>query len=178
MKTLKFDKKTLKVRRISSALGAEILGIQLAKLDVQGVSLIENLLMEHKVLLFPNQNLSIDEHLAFGSLFGDLEAHPHYENPITKNEKIFELAIDSGADECFSYNYFHEIHCSKGEIYNVKKKIETKIQNFISAEIEWKPLNTVEVSKDVMEVAIEFLETLENDDDVQSVYTNLKFVNN
>ena len=77
MKTLKFDKKTLKVRRISSALGAEILGIQLAKLDVQGVSLIENLLMEHKVLLFPNQNLSVDEHLAFGSLFGDLEGHPH-----------------------------------------------------------------------------------------------------
>ncbi|MEC7865786.1 MAG: TauD/TfdA family dioxygenase [Pseudomonadota bacterium] len=104
MKTLKFDEKTLKVRRISSALGAEILGIQLAKLDVQGVSLVENLLMEHKVLLFPNQNLSIDEHLAFGSLFGDLEAHPHYENPITKNEKIFELAASQGgiADEWHS----------------------------------------------------------------------------
>ena len=94
------------------------------------------------------------------------------------DEKIFELAIDSGAVECLSNDDFHEIQCQKGEIYNVKKKIETKIQNFISTEIEWRPLNSVEVSKDRAETATEFLEALENDDDVQSVYTNLIFGNN
>ena len=94
------------------------------------------------------------------------------------DEKIFELAIDSGAVECLSNDDFHEIQCQKGEIYNVKKKIETKIQNFISTEIEWRPLNSVEVSKDRAETATEFLEALENDDDVQSVYTNLIFRNN
>ena len=93
------------------------------------------------------------------------------------DEKIFELAIESGADECISNDDFHEIHCTKNEIYNVKKKIETTIQNFISTEIEWKPLNSVVVSKDKIEVATEFLETLENDDDVQNIYTNLKFGN-
>jgi len=93
------------------------------------------------------------------------------------DEKIFELAIESGADECISNDDFHEIHCTKSEIYNVKKKIETTIQNFISTEIEWKPLNSVVVGKDKIEVATEFLETLENDDDVQNIYTNLKFGN-
>ena len=93
------------------------------------------------------------------------------------DENIFELAIESGADECISNDDFHEIHCTKGEIYNVKKKIETTIRNFISTEIEWKPLNSVVVSKDKIEVATEFLETLENDDDVQNIYTNLKFGN-
>jgi len=93
------------------------------------------------------------------------------------DEKIFELAIESGADECISNDDFHEIHCTKSEIYNVKKKIETTIQNFISTEIEWKPLNSIVVSKDKIEVATEFLETLENDDDVQNIYTNLKFGN-
>ena len=93
------------------------------------------------------------------------------------DENIFELAIESGADECISNNDFHEIHCTKGEIYNVKKKIETTIRNFISTEIEWKPLNSVVVGKDKIEVATEFLETLENDDDVQNIYTNLKFGN-
>ena len=93
------------------------------------------------------------------------------------DEKIFELAIESGADECISNDDFHEIHCTKSEIYNVKKKIETTIQNFISTEIEWKSLNSVVVSKDKIEVATEFLETLENDDDVQNIYTNLKFGN-
>ena len=94
------------------------------------------------------------------------------------DEKIFELAIDSGAVECLSNDDFHEIQCQKSEIYNVKKKIETKIQNFISTEIEWRPLNIVEVSEDRAETATEFLEALENDDDVQSVYTNLIFGNN
>ena len=93
------------------------------------------------------------------------------------DENIFELAIESGADECISNDDFHEIHCTKSEIYNVKKKIETTIQNFISTEIEWKPLNNVVVSKDKIEVATEFLETLENNDDVQNIYTNLKFGN-
>ena len=93
------------------------------------------------------------------------------------DEKIFELAIESGADECISNDDFHEIHCIKGEIYNVKKKIETTIRNFISTYIEWKPLNSVVVSKDKIEIATEFLETLENDDDVQNIYTNLKFGN-
>ena len=93
------------------------------------------------------------------------------------DENIFELAIESGADECISNDDFHEIHCTKGEIYNVKKKIETTIQNFISTEIEWKPLNSVIVSKDKIEVATEFFETLENDDDVQNIYTNLKVGN-
>jgi len=93
------------------------------------------------------------------------------------DENIFELAIESGADECISNDDFHEIHCTKSEIYNVKKKIETTIRNFISTEIEWKPLNSVVVGKDKIEVATEFLEALENDDDVQNIYTNLKFGN-
>ena len=39
------------------------------------------------------------------------------------DEKILELAIESGADECISNDNFHEIHCDMSEIYNVKKKI-------------------------------------------------------
>ena len=93
-------------------------------------------------------------------------------------EEIFEIAIESGAAECISSEYFHEIHCEKNEIYNVKKKIENKVMNFISTGIEWKALNSVEVGKDKIQKSVEFLEALENDDDVQSVYTNLKFGKN
>jgi len=93
-------------------------------------------------------------------------------------EKILELAIESGADECISNDNFHEIQCPMSEIYNVKKNLEKTIANFISTEIEWVPLNSVDVEKDRAEVAIEFLETLEDDDDVQNVYSNINFGNN
>ena len=90
-------------------------------------------------------------------------------------EQIFELAIESGADECISNVNFHEIQCPMSEIYNVKKNLEKTIVNFISTEIEWVPLNNVEVAKDKVESALEFLETLEDDDDVQNVYSNINF---
>ncbi len=94
------------------------------------------------------------------------------------DEQILELAIESGADECISNENFHEIQCSMNEIYNVKKNLEKTIANFISTEIEWVPLNSVDVEKDRIEVAIEFLETLEDDDDIQNVYSNINFGNN
>jgi YebC/PmpR family DNA-binding regulatory protein len=94
------------------------------------------------------------------------------------DEQIFELAIESGADECISHEDFHEIQCPMNEIYNVKKNLEKTIANFISTEIEWVPLNSVDVEKDKMESAIEFLETLEDDDDVQNVYSNINLKNN
>ena len=73
---------------------------------------------------------------------------------------------------------FYEIHCVKSEIYNVKKKLELKIKNFIFTGIEWVPLNSVEISKNQLETTSEFLETLDNDEDVQNIYTNLKIRNN
>ena len=94
------------------------------------------------------------------------------------DEKILELAIESGADECISNDNFHEIQCPMSEIYNVKKNLEKIIVNFISTEIEWVPLNSVNVKKDKVNGAIEFLETLEDDDDVQNVYSNIDFGNN
>ena len=93
-------------------------------------------------------------------------------------DKILELAIESGAKECFSNDNYHEVHCEKNEIYNIKNKLETKIKNFISTEIEWKSLNIKIVSKDKLEIITSFLETLEEDDDIQNVYTNHKFENN
>jgi YebC/PmpR family DNA-binding regulatory protein len=94
------------------------------------------------------------------------------------DEKILDLAIESGADECISREDFHEIQCAMNEIYNVKKKLEVTIANFISTEIEWLPINSVDVVKDREETAIEFLETLEDDDDVQNVFSNVNFGNN
>ena len=94
------------------------------------------------------------------------------------DEKIFELAIESGADECISHDEFHEIQCPMSDIYNVKKKLEIVVANFISTEIEWVALNNANVVKDKQETVIEFLESLEDDDDVQNVFSNANFENN
>ena len=91
------------------------------------------------------------------------------------NDKMFELAIEAGADECFSNGDYHKIQCDKSEIYNVKKTLEKNINNFLSTDIEWMPINNIEISKEEKDDAVKFLEILEDDDDVQNIYTNLKF---
>ena len=90
------------------------------------------------------------------------------------DEQAFELAIECGALECKSNYDYHELQCSVSEIYNVKKELEKKIKNFISTEIEWIPINKVEISKEKKDYLINFFETLEDDDDVQNIYSNAK----
>ncbi len=91
------------------------------------------------------------------------------------DEKILELAIEAGADECKSTVDYHEIHCSIDEIYNVKKELEKEISNFISTGIEWIPHNSIRVSKEKNEDLINFFELLEDEDDIQNIYSNAKF---
>ena len=91
------------------------------------------------------------------------------------DEEVFELAIESGADECKSNSEYHEIQCEVNEIYNVKKELEKKITNFISTEIEWVPLNKVKIENEKNEEVVNFFETLEEEDDVQNVYSNADF---
>jgi len=89
-------------------------------------------------------------------------------------EEMLELAIAAGAEECITKNNLYEIQCSVNEIYSVKKNLEKRINNFISTEIEWLPLNNVVVSDDQQEKLLEFFETLEDDDDVQNIFSNLE----
>ena len=92
------------------------------------------------------------------------------------DDRIFELAIEAGAEECKTNNDFHEIQCPVNEIYNVKKELEKEVANFISTEIEWIPLNSIKISQEKKDDLINFFDTLEEDDDVQNVYSNVELV--
>ena len=95
---------------------------------------------------------------------------------LVSEDDILDMALNSGADECISYaSDFHEIHCDKDEIYKVKKNLETNIRSFISTGIEWIPIIFNEIYENDKENIISFLDSLEENDDVQNVYTNVKF---
>ncbi len=87
-------------------------------------------------------------------------------------EKVFNLAIDAGANDCIFNENYYEIHTNTDEIYDVKNILEKNISNFISTEIEWVPINKINLNEEDKEKMIKFLEILEDDDDVQNVFTN------
>jgi len=96
------------------------------------------------------------------------------EKKTISNESMLELAVETGAEECISNENFHEIFCSKEQFYKVKTAIEKKIDNFIHSGIEWYALNQLDLKEDQYKSVVNLLESLEEDDDVQNVYSNLK----
>ena len=87
-------------------------------------------------------------------------------------EKIFNLATDAGANDCIFHENYYEIHTNNDEIYDVKNLLEKEISNFISTEIEWVPINKINLNEEEKEKMNKFLEILEEDDDVQNIFTN------
>ena len=96
---------------------------------------------------------------------------------ISDNE-ILELAINGGAEDCLSNRLHHEVTIKKDNFYKVKREIEKKIEEFISVGIEWLPINKISLDLEKTKSVLNFLETLEDDDDIQYVYANLEIDNN
>ena len=56
--------------------------------------------------------------------------------------------------------------------------MEKKIKEFIFAGIEWLSINKISLNKEKIASVLKCLEALEDDEDVQHVYTNLQIDNN
>ena len=85
-----------------------------------------------------------------------------------------ELAINAGADDCVTTDLYHEINCKKENFNSVREEIEKKIKDFSFAGLVWNPLSKVNLDKETFSKIINFLEQIEDDDDVQNVYTNFE----
>ncbi len=97
---------------------------------------------------------------------------------LISEEKVLDIALNAGAEDCISYkDNIHEIHCEKENIYKVKKLLENEISSFISTGIEWIPTIFIDANDNSKDEILSFLENLEEDDDVQNVYSNVKFKN-
>ena len=93
---------------------------------------------------------------------------------VEENE-LLDLSIRCGVLECFVNGNLHEIHCEKSSLYEVKKSLEDRIKNFVSTEIEWIPKSKIDIFDNERKVNIlKLIEYLEEGDDVQRIFTNLK----
>ena len=85
-----------------------------------------------------------------------------------------ELAINAGAEDCVTTDLYHEINCKKEEFNSVREQIEKKIKDLSFAGLIWNPLSKVNLDKETFTKVINFLEQIEDDDDVQNVFTNFE----
>jgi taurine dioxygenase len=67
------------VEPTSGALGAEVLGVDLARIDDATFEEVHRAWLDHKVLFFRDQKLTPDDQARFAARFGELEAYPFIE---------------------------------------------------------------------------------------------------
>ena len=65
----------MEISHLSDAIGAEISGVDLGNVDPGTFEKIRNAFHEHQILLFRNQDITIEDHIAFSQNFGPLEVH-------------------------------------------------------------------------------------------------------
>tara|TARA_B100000963_G_C22621321_1_gene670110 strand:+ start:2204 stop:2935 length:732 start_codon:yes stop_codon:yes gene_type:complete len=92
---------------------------------------------------------------------------------ISENE-VLDLASESGAKDCIFFEDYHEIITEKEDFYKVKSFFEKKIDNFEYSGVEWRPIVYLELKKEQNKKILETLNSLEELDDVQNVYSNIK----
>ena len=85
-----------------------------------------------------------------------------------------ELAINAGAKDCVTTDLHHEINCKKEEFNSVREQIEKKIKDLNFAGLIWNPLSKVNLDKETFAKVVNFLDQIEDDDDVQNVFTNFE----
>jgi YebC/PmpR family DNA-binding regulatory protein len=91
------------------------------------------------------------------------------------DEETFMLeVIDAGAEDILEDDGTYEIKTGPSEFMPVKKKLDELKIPIQSAEITYVPKTTVEVSKKEAEKVLRLINTLDDDDDIQNVYSNIE----
>jgi YebC/PmpR family DNA-binding regulatory protein len=82
-------------------------------------------------------------------------------------EEMGESTNDNGED-------VFVIRCAFNDFGNMQKALEEKNLNPLSAEVEWIPTSAVELGEEQVQDVLKLVDKLEQDDDVQKVFHNLK----
>ena len=90
----------------------------------------------------------------------------------TDEDTLMEIAIDAGADDVTTEGDFFEISCDPSAFAAVKDALVEKNIETISGELAMVPSNTITPDEEKARKLLNFMENLEDHDDVQKVYTN------
>lgn len=87
-------------------------------------------------------------------------------------EKVFEAALDAGADDVESSEEGHEIWTSIENLHEVAKALEATLGEAEGTKLAWRPGTMVSVGEADAGQLLKLIDALEDDDDVQTVWGN------
>ncbi|RYY28258.1 MAG: YebC/PmpR family DNA-binding transcriptional regulator [Sphingomonadales bacterium] len=95
-----------------------------------------------------------------------------YPAKVGDGDKVFEAALEAGAEDVTSSEDGHEIWTDQGSLHEVAKALEPVLGEAESAKLAWKPQTMVDVDEGDAGTLLKLLDVLDDDDDVQTVWGN------
>jgi YebC/PmpR family DNA-binding regulatory protein len=87
-------------------------------------------------------------------------------------ERVFEAAIEAGAEDVESDEDGHQIWTAVDDLHEVARALEAALGEAESVKLAWRAQTRIEVGEGDAELLMRLVETLEDDDDVQTVWGN------
>jgi len=89
-------------------------------------------------------------------------------------DKMMEAAIEAGADDVETDEEGHYITCAFESLGEVAKALETSLGEAETVKAVWRAQNNVPVDEEKAQSLLKMIDNLEDDDDVQNVYSNFE----
>ncbi|WP_417807356.1 YebC/PmpR family DNA-binding transcriptional regulator [Thioclava sp.] len=87
-------------------------------------------------------------------------------------DTVMMAAIEAGAEDVESDDEGHWIYCPMENLSEVSDALESELGEATEAKLIWKPQNRTDVDLETAQKLMRLIDTLEDDDDVQSVTAN------
>ncbi|MGO7543828.1 YebC/PmpR family DNA-binding transcriptional regulator [Rhizobium ruizarguesonis] len=97
-----------------------------------------------------------------------------YKLSVGDGDKVMEAAIEAGADDVESDEDGHYITCAFGALGEVAKALESSLGEAETVKAVWRAQNNVPVDEEKAQSLLKLIDSLEDDDDVQNVYSNFE----
>ena len=105
------DYQTITVEPVTPRIGAMISGVKLSgDLGNQQFQEIHDALMRHEVIFFRDQHMTLEQHKAFGALFGQLDVHPGSPGPEGHRE-ILVIHADENSNHVAGDSWHSDVSC-------------------------------------------------------------------
>ena len=88
-------------------------------------------------------------------------------------DKMFETALEAGANDVSSDDEYHEIETLPDDLATVTEALEKVFGTPSASRLDWKPLVKTDITDvETAQKLLDFIDALDDDDDVQRVYHN------
>jgi YebC/PmpR family DNA-binding regulatory protein len=87
-------------------------------------------------------------------------------------DKVMEAAIEAGADDVESDEESHTVYTAFEQLSEVAQALEGPLGDPKSTSIVWRPKSLTPLTGDGVSTLLKLIDALEDDDDVQNVYSN------